>query len=152
VNQTNKDLTGKGLTQQSANLADGIYAVDQLLQEKEACDRLVEGHPEVCFQAFADEPLRHSKKTAPGVNERLTALESTDEYEKGDWRTIAQHLGDEDYPAGLDDVLDATALAVTACATEGEDLQKLPQHPREDSKGRPMQIIYRRREPFDEGQ
>jgi predicted RNase H-like nuclease len=149
VNQKNKSLTGKGLTQQSASLAKGIHAVDKLLKEKDTQGRLVEGHPEICFQAFADEQLRHSKKTAPGVDERLTALESTDEYQEGDWRTITQKFRDDDYVAGLDDVLDATVLAVTACATEGKDLQTLPPSPGKDSEGRPMQMVYRRSEPFE---
>ena len=149
VNQKNKCLTGKGLTQQSTNLAEGIHAVDQLLEETGAWDRLVEGHPEICFQAFADEPLRHSKKTAPGVDERLNALESTNEYQAGDWRPVARQLRDDDYVAGLDDVLDAIVLAVTACAIEGEDLQTLPSSPEKYNRGRPMQMVYRRSEPFD---
>jgi predicted RNase H-like nuclease len=152
VNQENKDLTGKGLTQQSANLAAGIQAVDQLLEkEEDVGDRLVEGHPEICFRAFADEHLRHSKKTAPGVDERLTALESTDEYEEGDWRDISRELYEEEgYVAGLDDVLDAIVLAVTACAEEDDDLQTLPDPPGADSEGRKMQMVYRRAEPFAE--
>jgi predicted RNase H-like nuclease len=149
VSRRNECLTGKGLTQQSANLADGIHAVDQLLEKDDVRDRLVEGHPEICFQAFASEPLRYSKKTAPGVDERLTALETMAEYQEGDWRTIARQLRDSGYIAGLDDVLDATALAVTACATRGKDLQTLPPSPTEDSKGRPIQMVYRRPSPFD---
>lgn len=152
VKEENKEQTGKGLTRQSANLADGIAAVDDILEQTEATDQLVEGHPEVCFQAFADGPLEYSKGTAPGVEERLQALDGTPEYEQGDWRTITRQLmqnGDDDYAAGLDDVLDATVLAVTAAATEDEDLQTLPQSVENDTEGRPMQMVYRREEPFD---
>jgi len=153
VSEENEALTGKGLTQQSAGLAEGICAVDRLLEDEGPTETLVEGHPEVCFRAFAGQSLRHSKKTAPGVAERLTALESTPEYDEGDWREIVSHLREEGYVAGLDDVLDAIALAVTARASEGDDLHTLPTDPETDTEGRPMQMVYRRPEPFvlDEG-
>ena len=122
--------------------------MDQLLSEKEATHRLVEGHPEICFQAIADKPLIHSKKTAPGVDERLTALESTNEYNEGDWRKITRMLEERDKVAELDDVLDATVLAVTACAEPDQDLQTLPAAPNKDTEGRPMQMVYRRSNPF----
>ncbi|SFR97651.1 Predicted nuclease (RNAse H fold) [Halomicrobium zhouii] len=148
VNETNKDQTGKGLTQQAANIADCIMEVDELLQGEGDQDILVEGHPEVCFRAFADEDLAHSKKTASGVDERLRLLESTTEYGDSSWRDLTRELTTEGYSVGLDDLLDALVLAVTAVASEDE-FQTLPEGPPEDTTGLPMQMVYRRAEPFD---
>jgi predicted RNase H-like nuclease len=148
VNETNREHTGKGLMQQAANIAPCIVEVDELLRDDGDPDILVEGHPVVCFRAFGDSDLDHSKKTAPGVDERLSLLESTGEYERGTWRQLARELADEGYSAGLDDLLDALALAVTAGASSDE-LQTIPPDPPEDDEGLPMQMVYRRDEPFE---
>lgn len=148
VNETNKSHTGKGLMQQAANIAPGIVEVDEVLRDRGDPDILVEGHPEVCFRSFSDSDLEHSKKTAPGVVERLSLLESTSEYEQGTWRRLARELADEGHDTGLDDLLDALALAVTAGAPSAE-LQTLPPDPPEDDEGLPMQMVYRRDEPFE---
>lgn len=81
VNRTNKKLTGKGLMQQAAYISKGIVKVEELLLDDGDPARLVEGHLEVCFRAFKAVDLQHSKKTAPGVAERLSALETVDEYD-----------------------------------------------------------------------
>jgi predicted RNase H-like nuclease len=46
------------------------------------------------------------------------------------------------YKVGIDDVLDAFALALTACAPHDE-FQRLPSDPPEDTRGLPMQMVYR---------
>ncbi len=148
VNEANRDHTGKGLMQQAANIAPSIVEVDELLREDGDPDVLVEGHPEVCFRAFGDSELDHSKKTAPGVDERLSILESTSEYEQETWRRLARELADEGLSTGLDDLLDALVLAVTAGASSDE-LQIIPADPPEDGEGLPMQMVYRRDEPFE---
>jgi predicted RNase H-like nuclease len=148
VNETNREHTGKGLMQQAANIAPCIVEVDELLRDDGDPDILVEGHPEVCFRALGDSDLNHSKKTAPGVDERLSLLESMSEYEQGTWRRLARELADEGHSTGLDDLLDALALAVAAGASFDE-LQTLPADPPEDGEGLPMQMVYRRDEPLE---
>ena len=148
LNETNREHTGKGLMQQAANIAPCIIEVDELLHDDGDPDILVEGHPEVCFRAFGDSDLGHSKKTAPGVDERLSLLESIGEYERGTWRRLTRELADEGHSTGFDDLLDALALAVTAGASSDE-LQTLPADPPEDDEGLPMQMVYRRGEHFD---
>lgn len=147
VNQRNKDRTGKGLTQQAAHIAPGIVEIDTLLRNGGDPETLVEGHPEVCFRALSDENLKHSKKSAPGVDERLSLLESTVEYDCEVWRKLAKELAEEGYTVGLDDLLDALVLTLTAIAPDDE-LQTLPRDPPIDSKGLPMQMVYRRERPF----
>lgn len=147
VNATNKDKTGKGLMQQAANIAPGIVAVEQLLLDDGDPEILVEGHPEVCFRAFNGTPLQHSKKTAPGVTERLAALETVDRYNRGDWRSLADQLRAEDHSVGIDDLLDALALALTACSPDNQ-FHRLPEDPPTDTNGVPMQMVYRAADPF----
>lgn len=147
VKQANERHTGKGLTQQAVSIVPCIAEVDELLRNGGDPEVLVEGHPEVCFRALADAELGHSKKTAPGVAERLRLLESADDYQQGTWRRLASELAAEGYSTGLDDLLDALVLAVTAGAPEDE-LQTLPADPPKDDENLPMQMVYRRVEPF----
>lgn len=148
VNETNKKRTGKGLMRQAANIAPGIIEVEEFILTEEESTTVVEGHPEVCFRAFADDVLQYSKRTAPGMAERLTALEKATEYAEGTWRRLAESLGEQGHDAGADDLIDALALAYTAKAPVGE-LHRLPETPPRDAEGLPMQMVYRRSEPFD---
>ena len=142
ITEKNKDLTGKGLTQQAAGIASGIVAVESLLQDDGDPDVLVEGHPEVCFRAFNGKPLRHTKKTAPGVHERLSAMTNAEEYNTQDWRLLAEGLRTEEPTVRLDDLLDALVLALTAFA-EDDEYKRLPPQPPTDARGLPMQMVYR---------
>jgi len=148
VNQTNQDRTGKGLMQQAANIAPGIVEIEEFLLDHGASATLVEGHPEVCFRAFADDVLQYNKKTAPGMDERLTALEHSTEYDRGTWRRLAETLSEKGHGTGADDLLDALSLALTASAPE-EECHYLPPDPPTDAADLPMQMVYRRPEPFD---
>jgi predicted RNase H-like nuclease len=150
VNATNRDRTGKGLMRQAANIAPGIVEVEDLLLDADDPTALVEGHPEVCVRAFADEDLQYSKRTAPGVAERLAALERATGYEPGTWRTLAERLGERGVAVGVDDLVDALVLALTARAPDDE-LWTLPTAPPTDAEGLPVQMVYRRAEPFDVG-
>lgn len=148
VNSLNREQTGKGLMRQAANIADGIVQTEDLLLDRGIADTVVESHPEVCFRAFAAGPLGFNKRTAPGMNERLAALESSTGYERGTWRRLAERLGERGHRAGADDLLDALALALTASAPEGQQ-QSLPADPPTDQRGLPVQIVYRRSDPFE---
>ena len=148
MNETNNDRTGKGLMQQAANIEPGIVEVEELLLDDKASTTVVEGHPEVCFRAFADGVLQHNKKTAPGMDERLSALEHSTAYEQGTWRRLAERLGENGYETGADDLLDALVLALTARAP-ADEFHNLPSDPPTDAAGLPMQMVYRRPEPFD---
>jgi len=146
-NRRNRELTGKGLMVQAMNIADGIAAVDELLRGRGDPAVLVEGHPEVCFRAFAGEPLADGKTSAAGVEERLAALERVPEYERGAWRDVARSLRAVDASVGLDDALDAVALALTAAADD-ESWRTLPPEPPADEAGLPVQMAYRSATPL----
>ena len=63
-------------------------------------------------------------------------------HEAGDWRTIARALRSIEYRIGIDDILDAFDLALTACALH-EEFQRLPSESPTDTFGLPMQMLYR---------
>ena len=143
----NQSHTGKGLMRQAAHIAPGIRDVEQVLDTwPDARTQLIESHPEVCFRALAAQPLQYSKRTAAGAAKRLTILEDgPGPYTTGQWRSLASTLSSE---VAVDDLLDAIVLAVTAMAPPKE-FQTLPADPPSDAQGLPMQIAYRRKQPFD---
>jgi predicted RNase H-like nuclease len=148
VNATNRRLTGKGLMRQAANISRGIVEVERLLRSASGDpSAVVEGHPEVCFRALAGRPLQHSKRDAAGVEERLSVLENVDGYDARDWRELARTLRHADHRVGLDDLLDATVLALTARA-RADRRWTLPTDPETDCAGLPMQMVYRAEEPL----
>lgn len=151
MNEQNRETTGKGLMQQGLSIAPVIAEVEDLILEdrEERASKIVEGHPEVCFRAFSDDPLEFSKRTAPGFAERLRLLESLPEYDEETFTELADQLGEEGHKTGIDDLVDALALVLTAC---GDDLQTIPSNPQEDAKHLPMQMFYRREEPFDDSE
>ena len=67
-----RELTGKGMSQQSFALRRRIFEVERLA---EADDRVVEVHPEVSFRELAGRPLAYSKHSAEGLAERRALLE-----------------------------------------------------------------------------
>lgn len=148
MNEKNEDLTGKGLMQQGLNIAPGILEGDDLIRGHEIHkETIVEGHPELCFRAFAEDELDYSKRTAPGLAERLERLRSLDEYEEGTWWELASDLGKRGQTTGIDDLIDALALALTACAPDDE-WHSLPDDYPVDGEEMPMRMVYRREHPL----
>ncbi len=144
--RVNERKTGKGLSKQAFAISDGIAAVDDLLRNvPEARATFVESHPEVCFRAFAGEPLQYSKKTAGGYAERMRTLVSYETSAAPVVQHAAEEAGNSD--VAVDDVLDAVVLAYTASPGRGT-LRTLPPEPPVDAKGLPMQIVYRADEPL----
>ena len=159
VSDTNREIVDKGLSIQAYHIAEGIADVDEFLRSEdgeasaERRETIKEAHPEVCFAAFADEPLEHSKTSAVGFGERLTALENVVDDPGETFRRISRDLlayeDDHDVAAiDPDDVLDALVLAIAAGADEDEQYT-LPTHPPKDHHGIPMQMVYRAEKPFE---
>jgi predicted RNase H-like nuclease len=140
--------TGQSLTKQAFAISDDIAAVDELLQElPEARDVVAEAHPEVCFRAFAGEPLQFSKLTAGGYAERMRALAEFDRDAPPVVQSAAEATGGAS--VGIDDVLDAVVLAYTARPGPGR-LRTLPADPPTDATGLPMSMAYRATAPLVE--
>jgi predicted RNase H-like nuclease len=140
--------TDSGLSRQAFAISDSIAAVDDLLRNvPEARATIRESHPELCFRAFADEPLQYSKKTAGGYAERMRTLVSFDTDAPPIVQAVAEATGGEE--VAVDDVLDAVVLAYTARPGPGT-LQSLPSDAPTDAKGLPMEMVYRSETPLGE--
>lgn len=138
--------TGSGLSKQAFALSGPIAAVDDLLRNvPEARMAVRESHPEVCFRAFAGEPLESSKKTAAGYAERMRTLASFDPDAPPVVQAVAESTAGFD--VAVDDVLDGVALAYTARPGPGS-LRTLPPEPPTDPKGLAMEVVYRARTPL----
>lgn len=144
--RVNERKAGVGLSKQSFAISDGISEVDDLLRNvPEARATFVESHPEVCFRAFAGEPLQYSKQIAGGYAERMRTLASFDADAPVVVQQVADATGGENVTVA--DVLDGVALAYTAKPGPGS-LRSLPPDPPVDAKGLPMRIVYRSETPL----
>jgi len=130
----------RSLSAQAYHLIPKIREVDELLQNQPAWRaRVLESHPELCFQRLnGDQPLRHSKKYPAGWQERAELLEC---YLKGS-REAALDLLANTRRAQVqpDDVLDALVLAVAAWLNRGEEGGYLRQKESQDAAGIPLRI------------
>lgn len=140
--------TGRTLSERAFATSDGIAAVDELLRNvPEARTAFAESRPEVCFRAFAGDPLDHPRQTAAGYAERLRTLASHDRDAPPVVQAAAEATAGHD--VAVADVLDAVVLAYTARPDDGE-LRTLPAEPPTDSEGLPMGIAYRSDAPLGE--
>jgi predicted RNase H-like nuclease len=110
-------LTGRGISSQAFRLRDKILQVDSW-RERAPC-LLVEAHPELSFAAMASTPLPDSKSTWAGAVRRreLLAANGID---------LAGDLGLSGLRVGVDDVLDAAAVAWTAARVATGTARRLP--------------------------
>jgi predicted RNase H-like nuclease len=146
ASRVNERKTGRSLSKQAFAVSDAVAAVDELLQNvPEARPAFVESHPEVCFRAFAGEPLDYSNRYAAGYAERLRTLAGYDHDAPPAVQAAAEATGDHD--VRIEDVLDATVLAYTARPGPGQ-LRSLPADPPTDPAGLPMRIVYRSETPL----
>lgn len=141
ASRANKDTTGRGLSRQTWSIIPKIKEVDELLsQDNSARRRVREIHPEICFWALACHPMQHSKKTREGYLERMEVLRSV--YPRTDELLTDALAKCRRKDVARDDILDALSAAVTATVGK-EKLVSLPEPPERDSRGLPMQMVYR---------
>jgi predicted RNase H-like nuclease len=117
--RVNRELAGVGVSIQAYGLRHRILEVEAWVA---TTDRTVlEVHPEVCFATMAGRPLTSRKSTWAGAEERRDLLASAGVDLHG-W------LGDTG-SAGVDDVLDAAAVAWTARRHALGEARCLPEVP-----------------------
>lgn len=143
-----EEHTDGSLNSQTWGIMPKIREVDLYLRENMGLveDGLVrEAHPEICFWAFNDGAMEHSKTNEGAASfwERLGVLRSVEE-------DVFAHLSESGEScrgcgASIDDFLDAFVLALTALGDE-EELHTLPEPEdvERDPKGLPMEMVYRR--------
>jgi predicted RNase H-like nuclease len=122
-----RELTGQGISSQAYRLREKILQVDQWRQRTPTCP-VVEAHPELSFAAMAGAPLRDSKSTWAGAVRRRQLLTAQSIDLDGD-------LGLSGLRVGVDDVLDAAAVAWTARRVADGGARRLPAEPERFSDG-----------------
>jgi len=140
--------TGAPLSEAAFALAPAVAAVDELLQElPEARGVVRAAHPELCFRAFAGEPMAEPRGTAGGYAERMRTLAEFDP----DAPPAVQHATEATagHEVAVADVIDAVALAYTARPGPGTR-RSLPPDPPTDPTGLPMEWVYRADAPLAE--
>jgi predicted RNase H-like nuclease len=144
---TQERLTDRSLGVQSWNIADRIARVDTFLRRTgtNATATIRESHPEVCFWALAGgAPTEYSKTGSPAAAfwERVSVLEAVDPAVPNGLRDASTG---RDANVGLDDVVDAFALALTASPLTGS-LRTLPDDwpagDDGDPTDLPMEMVY----------
>ena len=118
--EVNRRLAGCGISRQAFNLREKIMQVDRWLPH--ASCQVVEVHPELCFAELAGAPLADSKSTWAGAARRRQLLAA-------EGILLAGDLGLAGQQAGVDDVLDAAAVAWTARRVASGGARRLPAEP-----------------------
>ena len=156
VNERNRADLDKGLSRQSYHIAPAVGEVDAFLRENEAArEAVMEAHPEVCFRGLAGRPLDHSKTGAPGVGERLDALDGHLDDPNAALGRVCRRLANESSDvaeaadATVDDAVDALGLAAVA-SRPADELRFLPgEADYRDREGIPMRMAYWSPKPLD---
>lgn len=141
--RVNQLRLGRKLSKQSWNISGKILQIDSLLQKNtRLAGKLRESHPEIAFWALNNgTPMGFNKKSPNGREERL-ALLSRYLPEAGE---IFQHAREKYLrkAISLDDIPDATVLAVTALLGN-QNLSAFPTNPPKDNENLLMEITYHR--------
>jgi predicted RNase H-like nuclease len=118
--EINRRLAGCGISRQAFNLREKIMQVDRWLPQ--APCPVLEVHPELCFAEMGGAPLADSKSTWAGAVRRRQLLAA-------EGIALADDLGLAGQQVGVDDVLDAAAVAWTARRVAGGSARRLPAEP-----------------------
>lgn len=133
---------GRSLSAQAWNICAKIAELDTLLLSKTTSALICEVHPELAFtQLSGGTPLRHSKKTAAGIRERVALLKRYEAKAPQLLRRVLDEQRRTDVSA--DDVLDALVVYVVSTFPKSH-LHTLPSRTRCDERGIPMQIVFGR--------
>ena len=96
-----------------------------------------ESHPETCFRLLKGSPLRYSKKTNEGIEERVTLLLPwVPQFTHRDVQQQAHRLG-----CAPDDVVDALVMYVTALLHRRHHTHLLLNEPLTESRGVMMRVV-----------
>ncbi|GGN98549.1 DUF429 domain-containing protein [Haloarcula pellucida] len=148
ANRVHERKSDAPLSEAAFEAREGIAMCDELLREvPEAAAVVRESHPEVCFRAFAGEPLEYDRETAGGYAERMRTLAHYDRDAPPLVQNAAEATAGHDVTVA--DVLDAVVLAYTVRPGEGK-LRTLPADPPTDTAGLPMALVYRSAAPLTE--
>ena len=115
-----RELTGGGISRQAFNMREKILQVDRWYPQQ-PCP-VVEAHPELSFRAMAGTQLTDSKSTWAGAVTRRRLLADAGIDVSGELDLTGQRVG-------VDDVLDAAAVAWTASRVASGAARCVPDPP-----------------------
>lgn len=137
----NKEVLGTGLSIQSYAISSKIREVDEFLNSNEKWkNRLLEGHPEICFAKLNDnKAVAENKTKKDGQKKRLEILKK---YFKNSELVVEKFLEEVPKRKKIDDVIDALCLAVTGCIGLEYGFETIPSVPHINESGLKMQMVY----------
>lgn len=139
--KANKEILGVGLAIQSYAISSKIREVDEFLNNNpEWKNRLLEGHPEICFAKLNDDKAVLENKTKEeGQKKRLDILKK---YYKDSEKVVERFLKEVPARKKIDDVIDALCLAITGALSMEYGMKSIPETPDKDANGLKMQMVY----------
>lgn len=139
ASEINERRLGRKLSRQSYALIPKIRELDDLLASSELARASIrETHPEVCFWGLLGGPMEYSKRTRDGFVDRMRLLKLVEP--AAEEMIAAAFLVHGGFDAGRDDIVDAFIAAI--CARAADNLRTLPEEPKRDKRGLPMEICY----------
>ena len=138
----NIQFLNKSLSEQSLCFSPKIREVDQFLFDNpQFIGRLRESHPEYGFAVLNQGKALISKKSESiGLNERKVLLSQHLVHAEDAMNEITAK-----YPKALiDDFVDAMVLAVIGSIGIKNGFETIPEQPKKDNRGLPMEIVYSR--------
>ena len=140
--------TGEELSEAAFRSSRFVAAVDEFLDAiDEAPPVFLEAHPELCYLAFAGEPMAGPPGIAAGYAERMRTLAEFDANAPPTVQSVAEATSGFRIP--IPAVLDAVAIGLTVRPGPGS-LRSLPADPPTDDRGLPMAYVYRSDTAFSE--
>lgn len=139
--EENKANLGISLSPLSYGICSKIREVDEFLNNNPHWkNRLVEGHPEICFAKLNHDKAVLENKTKPDGQEKR--LEILREYYNDSNLVIDKFLKDVPARKKIDDVIDALCLAITGVLGLENGFETITKVPMEDKRGIKMQMVY----------
>ena len=138
----NQQFLRKSLSEQSLGFSQKIREVDQFLFDKpQFIGRLRESHPEYGFAMLNHSmPFISKKNECDGFYERKLVLSQHFVHTEN---ALSEIIGK--YPKALiDDFVDAMVLAVIGNIGMENGFETIPEQPKKDNRGLPMEIVYGR--------
>ncbi len=128
---------GKSLSRQTINIIPKIRELDEFLEENPAYRTCIfESHPELDFARLNGSVLMSRKKEDDGITERVAVLRRyLPDLSVEGLRSKAKEL-----KCNIDDVVDATCLAVTASLAARGQCETIPACPEQDERGLYMRL------------
>ena len=135
--RANRLTLGKSLSRQTINIIPKIRELDEFLEENPAYRTYIfESHPELDFARLNGSVLMSRKKEDDGIRERVAVLRKhLPDLSMEELRSKAKEL-----ECNIDDVVDATCLAVTASLAASGQCETIPACPEQDERGLYMRL------------